>query len=150
MQPLSFDRYDERFLEKSWEWLNDPEIKRLTMTPDFTREAQRRWFQNLATATDYLIWGVSMNGEPIGALGLKHITQTAAEYWGYIGDRKYWGAGLGSEMLRFCFEKAKERGLHELHLRVHRDHTRAIRLYSNAGFQVVNETDGVLRMRKLV
>ena len=39
---LSFGRFDEIFLEKSWHWLRDPEIKWLTMTPDFTREEQLR------------------------------------------------------------------------------------------------------------
>src|SRR5208283_2989 len=64
---LTFTRFDERFLEKSWEWLNDPEIKRLTLTPDFTRESQARWFARLPTMKDYLIWGLLHERTPIGA-----------------------------------------------------------------------------------
>jgi RimJ/RimL family protein N-acetyltransferase len=147
---LTFSRYDERFLAKSWEWLNDAEIKRLTMTPDFTREDQLRWFARLPSMTNYLIWGVSSDGVPIGATGLKHITGARAEYWGYIGDRKYWGTGLGREMLKFGLEKAKELHLAEVYLRVHNNHARAIRLYTNAGFETINDTAGVLKMRKLI
>ena len=100
---LSFGRYDEQFLEKSWQWLHDPEIKRLTMTPDFTREDQLRWFARLPEMTDYRIWGISCGGQPVGALGLKHILGDRAEYWGYIGERHYWGGGLGEEMMEFIF-----------------------------------------------
>jgi hypothetical protein len=48
-------RYDERLLEHSWAWLQDPEIKRLTDTPDFTRTAQRSWFESLGGRTDYFL-----------------------------------------------------------------------------------------------
>lgn len=37
---ISLKLYNEDFLEKSWEWLNDEELKYLTMTPDFTRKDQ--------------------------------------------------------------------------------------------------------------
>ena len=41
---VAFVEYTEEFLDLSWEWLNDPEIKLLTMTPDFSREDQRAFF----------------------------------------------------------------------------------------------------------
>ena len=37
---LSLVEYTEEFLELSWLWLSDPEIKELTMTPDFTKKEQ--------------------------------------------------------------------------------------------------------------
>ena len=40
---VEFLPYDEAFLSLSWNWLTDPEIKALTMTPDFDRAAQARW-----------------------------------------------------------------------------------------------------------
>ncbi len=144
---LSFERYDERYLERSWQWLNDPEVKRLTMTPDFTRVAQLSWFARLPEMIDYLIWGISYDGMPIGALGLKHVTKDDAEYWGYVGDCRYWGRGFGAEMLHFVFEKAHELGLSKLHLKVHCDNARAVRLYTKVGFKIVYVKDGVLNMR---
>jgi RimJ/RimL family protein N-acetyltransferase len=144
---LFFGRFDKTFLEKSWHWLRDPEIKRLTMSPDFTREEQLRWFARLPERTDYLIWGLACDGIPIGALGLKKITQHEAEYWGYIGDRDYWNAGLGREMLGFIFSRAKKMALNELYLKVHRDNARAIRLYTRFGFKTVGEDKEVFNMR---
>jgi RimJ/RimL family protein N-acetyltransferase len=133
---LLFGRFDERFLERSWEWLSDPEIKRLTMTPDFTREEQLRWFERLPEMPDYRIWGISYDTVPIGALGLKHITQHEAEYWGYIGERSYWNAGLGGEMMRFIFARARELKLGRVYLNVHSDNARAVQLYTNVGFKI--------------
>ena len=144
---LSFGRFDETFLEQSWHWLCDPEIKRLTMSPDFNREEQLDWFARLPERTDYLIWGLACDGIPIGVLGLKHITPNEAEYWGYIGDRAYWNTGLGGEMLCFIFSQAKKMGLNELYLKVHRDNARAIRLYTRFGFKTVSADKEVVNMR---
>jgi RimJ/RimL family protein N-acetyltransferase len=144
---LTFSCFDERFLERSWHWLQDPEVKRLTMTPDFTREQQRRWFDRLPEMKDYQIWGLLCESSPIGAVGLKHIAGEEAEYWGYIGEREYWGAGLGAEMMKFILGKAKSLGLRELYLSVHKDNVRAVGLYSKAGFRTVGEIAGVLKMR---
>jgi RimJ/RimL family protein N-acetyltransferase len=147
---LTFSRFDERFLERSWHWLQDAEVKRLTMTPDFTREQQRRWFDRLPEMKDYLIWGLLCDNVPIGAVGLKHITGDEAEYWGYIGQRDYWGAGLGGEMMKFIFGKAGSLSLRELYLNVHKDNARAVGLYAKAGFRIVGESAGVLKMRASV
>lgn len=145
---LSFVRFDEIYLERSWHWLHDPETKRLTMQPDFTRGDQLRWFAGLPKRSDYLVFGVSCDGVPIGALGLKHIAGDAAEYWGYIGDRDYWGAGLGKEMMRFIFNQARKLGLNELYLKVHKNNVRAIRLYTRVGFKMVGENEDAIQMRQ--
>jgi RimJ/RimL family protein N-acetyltransferase len=144
---LLFGRFDEHFLERSWEWLSDPEIKRLTMTPDFTREEQLRWFARLPDMPDYRIWGMSYEGVPIGALGLKRITKDEAEYWGYIGEQSYWNAGLGGEMMRFISARARELKLTRLYLNVHSDNARAVQLYTNVGFKIVREHDGILQLQ---
>lgn len=144
---LKFCRFDETFLEKSWYWLHDPEIKKLTMTEDFSRETHQQWFAHLPNRTDYLIWGVSCNAQSIGAYGFKHITQQEAEYWGYIGERNYWGIGLGGEIIQRAFHQARGLGVRALYLVVPHDNVRAIRLYLKKGFTLESETDGILKMR---
>ncbi|SPE49957.1 FdtC [Verrucomicrobia bacterium] len=120
------------------------------MTPDFTAEDQARWFARLASMRDYLIWGLMCDAVPVGAMGLKHVTQMQAEYWGYLGDRQYWGLGLGQEMVRFGLTQARKLGLAELYLKVHQDNTRAIRLYTKAGFRPTAQLGAVLEMRRPV
>ena len=126
--------YNEVFLEKSWEWLNDAEIKALTMTPDFTKEQQQEFYRSLPHRTNYWIKGIEENEEPIGAMGLKHISKTSAEYWGYIGEKVFWGKGIGAFILEEAIKKAKQLGLQQVYLHVNNTNSRAKQLYINKGF----------------
>jgi RimJ/RimL family protein N-acetyltransferase len=136
LQPaLVLVEYDARCLDLSWTWLNDPEIGALTMTPPFTREQQAEFFASLDRRRDYLIWGIEADGhELIGAAGLKNHRGTRAEYWGYIGERKYWGKGYGHRLVAAVENKARAHGFSQLDLRVARTNSRAIALYEKAGF----------------
>lgn len=147
---LSLAPYDEKCLEKSWEWLNDPEIRFLTMTPEFSKDDQRRFFNSLATRSDYLIWAVIFDGTPIGAAGLKNPRGNMAEYWGYIGEKKFWGGGLGRSMLALVEEKGRCAGFSSLDLKVLAANERALSLYRKCGYVVDadNSSDDVLRMIK--
>src|ERR1039458_5575021 len=91
--PLKFVEYDRRFLLASRRWLRDPEMAALTITPPFTDEEQERWFLSLPSKTNYAVWGVEFNGEPVGVVGLKGIMIDEAEYFGYLGEKQAWGAG---------------------------------------------------------
>lgn len=133
----SLVEYDREFLSKSWIWLNDPEMKALTLTPDFSKEEQLTFYDNLQGRKDYWIRGVIENGIPIGAMGLKNITAQKAEYWGYIGDKSYWGKGIGVFMLNAAINQAKILKLAQLHLIVSNENLRAKALYLNNGFQLL-------------
>lgn len=129
------------FLEKSWQWLNDPEIKKLTLTPDFTKTDQINFFNSLPQRTNYWVKGVLENEEPVAVVGLKNISNITAEYWGYIGEKSYWGKGLGSFMIDACIEKAEELALQKIYLNVSKENERAKRLYLKKGFQLIAHGD---------
>ena len=135
-QEVEFVPYDAAFLPLSWDWLNDPEIKAMTMTPDFSRAAQARWFGSLADRSDYLIWGVVCAGDPVGACGLKGIADGTGEYWGYIGDKSRWGLGIGGRMVGFVEARARALGLGTVWLQVWDQNARAKRLYEKLGFRL--------------
>ena len=127
--------YNRAYLEKSWEWLRDPEIKALTLAGDFTRAEQEAFFEGLATRDDYKIWGVeSLDGEPLGAAGIKKISGAAGEFWCYIGERSWWGRGVGGEILELCEEKAKELGLDLLTMIAAASNDRSIGAFEKMGF----------------
>lgn len=144
---VSFAEFDRRLLELSWLWLKDPEIKQLTLAPDFTREEQLKWFSSLPRQ-DYLIWSVWYESVPVGATGLKNITADDAEYWGYIGDKRYWGLGIGREMVAFVLAEAARRMLKSVYLRVSRENARAVALYTKMGFLVEREDGPIIVMRR--
>lgn len=144
---LIFDNYSELFLEKSWDWLNDDEIKKLTLTPDFTKKEQKVFFDSLPHRKDYYIKGITYNEKPIGACGLKKITSTSAEYWGYIGEKEYWGKKLGGEIIDFLMDVAKKMGLENIYLHVSEQNERAIRLYKKKGFAIDAIENQILKMK---
>ena len=136
---LSLVKYDLLFLEKSWEWLHDPEIKKLTLTPDYTKEDQLNFYNSLFTRKDYWIKGINENCIPIGLMGLKHINQSekSAQYWGFIGEKEYWGKGTGKFIINKAVEKANELKLRKLYLKVAKKNIRAKKLYLGMGFKIV-------------
>jgi RimJ/RimL family protein N-acetyltransferase len=143
--------YSREYLERSWEWLNDPEVKRLTLTPDFTQLDQISFFEALPARSDYRVWGLELEGDgPIGAAGIKNISSGTGEYWGYIGEKQHWGQGLGRSILGLVEAEAAALGINELDLRVAPYNLRAISLYEKCGYVACGERDGTLRMNKQI
>jgi RimJ/RimL family protein N-acetyltransferase len=140
--------FDSTFLDLSWEWLNDKDIKALTNTPDFDRQQQREWFENIKSKKDYLLWGIQISDIKIGVCGLKNIRIEDCEYWGYIGEMKYWGLGLGKQMLQLMEEKAKELGMARIWLKVLDTNLRAKNLYSKYGFNIEGLQENMFLMGK--
>ena len=147
MQKIKFVEYNEIFLEKSWEWLNDKEIKFLTCTPDFTKEQQKKWFLSLKDKKDYFIKGVLYNNTPIGVVGLKNITDTDGEYWGYIGEKEYWNKGIGKDLINYIFRYSYILNLKEIYLKVIKDNIRAIKLYQKMNFKEFLEENNLIYMK---
>jgi RimJ/RimL family protein N-acetyltransferase len=131
--------YDINFLNKSWEWLNDQEIRELTLVPSFTKKDQLSFYKNLSQKKDYWIKGIQENGLPIGAMGLKCITDESAEYWGYIGEKAFWGKGIGKFILGEALKKAKQLNLSTLYLNVGSKNVKAKNLYIKTGFKIVSK-----------
>ena len=118
------------------------------MTPDITKENQEEWFCLLPDKNDYYIRGIAVDNKPIGACGLKHITPEAGEYWGYIGEKDYWGKGIGGRMMAFIEEYAKSLGLKQIYLQVLNNNERAMRLYVKNGYEAVSEEANMIKMIK--
>jgi RimJ/RimL family protein N-acetyltransferase len=147
---LRLVKYDIEFLNLSWKWLNENEIKELTNTPDFSRIDQNKWFKNIIHIDNYLIWGVEYKKNKIGACGLKNICEEDGEYWGYIGEKDYWGKGLGNNMINSIIKIAYKKNLTSIWLKVLKSNHRAISLYFKLNFFIEEESENLLYMRKLL
>lgn len=126
--------YTRTYLDRSWTWLNDPEVKALTLTPDFTRAQQEAFYDSLSARPDYHLWGVAAGDAPIGAAGIKHVVGTTGEFWCYIGERGWWGQGVGPRILTLCEEQARDLGLNQLTMVAAADNLRSIRAFEKMGF----------------
>ena len=145
---LKIVQYCVDFLNLSWEWFQDDELKILTDTEDFTKQDQLNWYNKLKEKNDYLIWGVVINSRKVGACGLKNIIDSKCEYWGYIGDKAYWGKGYGKKMVQLMERKALELGCNKVTLRVIKENLRAYNLYVSCGYQVDLDSEKYYSMFK--
>jgi RimJ/RimL family protein N-acetyltransferase len=130
--------FDAVFLEASWNWLQNKELLKLIDAQVVTQEQQRNWFETLPQRTDYRIWGVLFDGKPVGVTGIKHIKNSTGEYWGYIGDKNYWGKGVGSAMMQSAIAHAISLQLKYLTLKVLHTNQKAIHLYQKNGFTQIH------------
>ena len=150
VKTVSLTPFSRSFLDLSFPWLTDPEIRFLTDSPVVTREGQEAWFAGLEDRTDYRVWGVLADGQPVGVCGIKHIQHREGEYFGYIGEKTFWGQGVGRRMMALTELCAQEEGLGRLHLRVLKANKRAVRLYEGCGYDIDESDDKYHYMSKLL
>jgi RimJ/RimL family protein N-acetyltransferase len=147
---ISLGDFNKKLLPLTKKWLEDEEIRRLTNTPVFSEISQLEWFRSLGGKTDYKIWSIKVNNIPVGACGLKNITPIDCEYWGYVGEKDYWGKGIGKKVLDIIEKKAKKLNLESIWLQVLENNERAISLYQKKGFTKVSNQNRMITMRKLI
>lgn len=145
---VEFREFDRRVLDKTWEWLHDPEIKNLMYSPDMTRESQLKWFQSLKERNDYHVEAVWRNEDPIGVVGLKNITVDDAEIFGYIGEKEYWGKAIGMDMMQRVLYHARSRGLSSVYAQILKINRNSYKLHRRFGFDLESEVDDkTIKMR---
>lgn len=147
---ITFVAFDVRFLKQSSKWLQDEEIRMLIHASPFSAEQQQQWFEQLPDRKNYLIWGVECDHQPIGVVGLKHVTDESGEYWGYIGEKEYWGKGIGKQMIMFIEDVAILKKLLIIYLNVTKENVRAIKFYEKMRFIAVDNNQPLLRMEKMI
>jgi RimJ/RimL family protein N-acetyltransferase len=147
---IKFVPFDETYLSASWIWLQDEELCKLIDATPITKQEQQIWYEDLSHKDDYFIWGVTINGQPIGVCGLKNVHDGEGEYWGYIGAKSYWGKGIGSKMLLFIEEFALSIKLNMVYLRVLRYNSRAYELYLRKDYLKYDESENIIFMKKFL
>lgn len=132
------------------EWNNDVELQKYVdcdLPPNLTE--LECWYAKNVPDRHYQIYVLQFTtGEVIGDLELDHIcwNKREAELRIRIGQKKYWGKGLGSEALRLILDYFMgERAFNRIYLRVYDFNQRAICCYLKSGFRQI----GVLRRCKL-
>lgn len=147
---LQLVTFDERFLDKSFTWLSDAELRYLTETPEISKEDQIIWYSRLKYKSDYIIKGITADGIRIGVVGLKSINRDTGqgEFFGYIGEKKYWGKGVGKWMMDAVEVLALKEGLNGIFLNVLIDNIRAINLYFQKGYKIYKYTGNSYLMKK--
>jgi len=126
--------------------MNDKEICRLfnRIYKKINSSQQTSWFNRVNADKAQKIFAIEVEGVYVGNVGLKYINpiDKKAEYYIFIGDKGYWGKGIGTiatkMILRYCLFSLK---LHKVYLHVDLRNFRAIKLYKKSGFKL----EGVLK-----
>ena len=129
--------------EKYTAWLNDLEVtEHLLVYPHIISiENEKGFLEKLSREHTYSIIDNGSN-ELIGNCGfsdIDHINQTG-EVGMFIGDKKYWNKGYGTEALTLLLDYGfKALNLHNISLRVYSFNERAIKAYEKTGFKITGK-----------
>lgn len=148
---------EERDLEALRQYKNDAEIASLLVgfSSGYSRQGMSEWLARHTGRADEVVWAVA---EPlpaphpcsgaadrcIGHAGLYRIDgrTRSCEFGILIGDKSFWGRGVGREVTEAAVEYAfGSLNLRRVSLQVLAVNTRARKVYERAGFQV----EGVLQ-----
>lgn len=108
---------------------------------DFTTtvEEEERIIENHALADNMLFLLALVEGRIVGMCNVAASQRPRLRHLGYFGisvARAYWGAGVGSHMLAYVMDWARDSGLiRKIELLVQTDNHRGIRLYQKFGFE---------------
>jgi RimJ/RimL family protein N-acetyltransferase len=135
-------------LGKMVEWNCDNELQNyVDCDLPTTLPELERWYTENVPDCHYQIYAIETNeGELIGDLELDHICwkRREAELRIRIGEKRYWGHGLGGDTIEVILEYLMTvQNFNRLYLRVYDFNERAIRCYLRNGFRQV----GVLHRR---
>jgi ribosomal-protein-alanine N-acetyltransferase len=144
LRPLERADLNERYLN----WLNDAEVMRYMETGTFptTVHDLDKFYQDVTGSKSQVILAVIDNksDQHIGnvKLGPIHWVHRYASFGMLIGDKEFWGKGVGQEATTLAVEYGFYRlNLRRIDLGVFAEHTSAVRCYEKVGFKV----EGTLR-----
>jgi aryl-alcohol dehydrogenase-like predicted oxidoreductase/RimJ/RimL family protein N-acetyltransferase len=132
-------------------WINNRDVNKYLETKKAKVEELRDYIKKKSESKNCLFFGIfsKENDKHIGNIKLEPIdfNKKIATMGMLIGNKNYWGKGIGTEALKllvnFAFEHLK---IEKIDLGVLRDNKAAIRVYEKAGFNIVNENKKGFKM----
>ncbi|MFZ5810155.1 MAG: GNAT family N-acetyltransferase [Chloroflexota bacterium] len=124
-------------------WLNDPEVREnLSMVTPLSQADEEKWFETMmqTPAVEHPMTIEVKDGDEwtaVGNVGLFNFDwrNRSAELGIFIGEKRFWNQGYGSETVRLMLKHGFETlNLHRIYLRVYASNRRGIRAYEKAGF----------------
>ena len=133
----------EDLTERYLGWLNDPEATRYMESGIFpsTMRDLESFYQRIAVSRSDVLMAVidKGSGEHIGNMKLGPIqwVHRSAIFGIMIGEKKFWGRGVGREATRLMVEYGFDRlNLNRIDLGVFAEHEAGVRCYQKLGFKV--------------
>lgn len=128
--------------EEYVQWVNDPEVTKGLATgvhPSGIEDLKAYINAVIADSNAIMFAVCNLNGVHIGNIKLDrfdHIAGTA-ELGLMIGNKSYWGKGIGTEMCELILNYSfKELNLRKVSLTVYGNNPGAVKLYQKIGFEI--------------
>jgi [ribosomal protein S5]-alanine N-acetyltransferase len=139
LRPLEREDLNALYLS----WLNDPEVTRYMETGTFpiTAPDLEKFYDEVTGSRNQVILAVAdkKSGQHVGNVKLGPIQwiHRCATFGIMIGDKKFWGRGVGLEATRLMVEYGFDRlNLRRIDLGVFAEHEAAVRCYEKSGFKL--------------
>lgn len=132
------ERHD---LLKNYQWANDRELIRLAGMNPLPKSVWEieRWYEGVATNPEVKMYSIKTpEGEYLGNIELRDLDLRSgrAEVGILIGERNWWGQGVGTDAIRaLCRFAFRDLRMHRLYARVLEINPRARRAFEKCGFQ---------------
>jgi GNAT superfamily N-acetyltransferase len=104
-------------------------------------DSYARAFEQINNDANHQLIVAELDGKVIGTLHLMFLPSVSyqgglrAQVESVRVDKKYQNLGVGSQMMKWTIERAKERGAHMMQLTTHKSREDAHRFYERLGFQ---------------
>ena len=141
LKPL---KYSTKMQNKYYGWFNDAEVlKYLDKGTPREKIDIRSFLTSVSSDRDpgYLYFSIVAKhlfySDIVGHVGLKDINpaEKSASIGIVIGDRTYWGRGIGTKALKLILQEARKKGIQALYARIRVDHVVSKLLFTKAGFK---------------
>ena len=122
-------------------WLNDPVVNKFLETKKATVEELKQYIKEKKENPNCLFFGIFLKGnnKHVGNIKLEPIkfNNKKATLGILIGNKNYWGQGIGTEATKLLVNYAfNTLDLIEVNLGVISENQAAIKAYMNAGFKI--------------
>lgn len=118
-------------------WWRDKELIDLTSGDHgpLSDEEIKEQTQEMINDTNSYHWMIKADDRIVGHVNLNRLDNEKTEMQIVIGEKEYWGKGIGQEASREVLRKAKDLNYQKIYIEVRPENTRAIRLYEKLGFR---------------
>lgn len=144
---LELDKYYLRPLETSdceafYKWSLDREVTLYSLSSYAYPQSKsdiEKWLNTINSSSKTVSFGIcsKSNDQLIGYAGVSGIStlNRSGEYFILIGEKEYWGQGVGTEVTRVVTDYAIQTlGLHRVQLTASSRNVGAIKVYEKAGY----------------
>ena len=136
---ITIKPFKKSHIKETFAWVKDEELQKLFMMREKpTWENHVKYFNKILNDNTQKVFAIYYDDMHVGNCGLKNITQRDAEFWIYLGNKKFKHKGIGTFATNLLLDMGfNYLNLDTIYLHVANFNIFAINMYKNIGFKQV-------------